>query len=134
MVLRVLLQRQISLLSQKKANRQILGKEEEIFAPLCKPLPTLRRVLQSQDKEEEVKHPRTSRLQHGRDAQKGDGRGTCPQRQGGGRGGGKTPKVIRQGEACCSSAATAQMKSMSGDEGAQLAHRGRGPPHVWGQM
>lgn len=34
------LQRQISVLSQKKENRQVLGKEEEeIFTPLCKPLP-----------------------------------------------------------------------------------------------
>lgn len=135
----MLLQRHISLLSQKKANGQVLGKEEEIFAPLCKPLPALRRVLQSQSKEGKVKHPRTSRLQHGRDAQKGDGSSTCPQRrEGGGRGGteggGKTPKVTKQEGARCSPCAAAQMRSRSGDEGARRARGGGGPPRLRGQM
>lgn len=124
----MLLQRQITPLSQKKANRQVLGKE--IFVPLCKALPASKSV-QNQSEEGEVKHPRTSQLQHSRDAQKGDGSSTCPQKQGGGGRRGKTPKVTKQEEARCSPVAAARMRSRSGDEGAQLA-RGGGGHHTCG--
>lgn len=62
---------------KKNANRQVLGKEEEILAPLCKQLPVLRRMLQSQSEDTELKHPRTSQLQRSRDAQKGDSSNVC---------------------------------------------------------
>lgn len=50
-VSRVLLQRQISLLSQKKNQTGTFwGKVKEIFAFLCKPLAALRRVLKTRVK------------------------------------------------------------------------------------
>lgn len=91
----------------------VLGESEgdlctPVIAPDC-----LEKGAQGQGGDGEVKHPRTSWLQHGRDAEEGGSSGVCSQKRGGrGR---KTTKVTRQKEACCRLAAAAWVRSRRGD-------------------